>query len=164
MVLVRSLDLKEWPVSVTKELRGDAFARHVEETVGDKNIQLIYRGMVIDGEKTLEEHGITHRVLVRLVSQNLTGVECPRSLWCFDAGTAVSCSAAVTAPAPRWRTLSRYKSDPVYVEARSDEVQRELQETWWKSLGKRKTFVTFSVCEQWIKKHGHLYGLAAVND
>ena len=34
LVLVRSLDLKEWRVSVTYELRGDAFARHVEETFG----------------------------------------------------------------------------------------------------------------------------------
>ena len=61
---MRSLDLKEWRVSVTKEFRGDAFARHVEETVGDKNFQIIYRGMVIDGERTLEEHGMTHRVLL----------------------------------------------------------------------------------------------------
>ena len=117
-------------MSVTKELRGDAFAMHVEETVGDKNFQIIYRGMVIDGEKTLEEHGITHRVLVRLVSQNLTGVECPSESGSDDAGTAVSSSAAEEAPAATKRTLTRYMSDPVCEDARQDEVQRERQETW----------------------------------
>ena len=50
-----------------------------------------------------------------------------------SAGTAVSCSAPEKAPAPTKRTQSPYESDPVYEEARSDEVQRER-------------LVTFSVC------------------
>ena len=83
-----------------------------------------------------------------------------------SAGTAVSCSAAETAPAPTKRTLSRYESDPVYEEARSDEVQRERQETWRKATFERKTLVTFSVCKQWTKEkvRGHLASLAAAKE
>ena len=77
-----------------------------------------------------------------------------------SAGTAVSCSAAEEAPAPTKRTLSRYESDPVYEEARSDEVQRERQETW------RKTLVTFSVCKHWtkVKLRDHVASLAAAKE
>ena len=89
-------------------------------------------------------------MFVRLVSQNLTGVECPRESsreGSDDAGTAVSSSAAETAPTPTKRTLRRYNSDPAYRDDRSDEVQRERQEI-----------------RRGAREHGHLYGLAAVND
>ena len=58
------------------------------------------------------------------------------------------------------RTLTRYESDPVYEEARSDEVQRERQETW------RKTLVTFSVCKHWtkVKLRDHVASLAAAKE
>ena len=61
-----------------KEPRGDAFARHVEDAFGDKNVRLLYEGRLIDGERTLEEYGITHPVLVFVLDcQPRSGVEIP---------------------------------------------------------------------------------------
>ena len=79
LVWVRNLfTLKEWRVCVTKELRGDAFARHVGEAAGDPNVGLIYEGRLIRGERTLEEYGITLPVLVFLWdSEPRPGVEIP---------------------------------------------------------------------------------------
>ena len=83
-----------------------------------------------------------------------------------SAGTAVSCSAAEDAPAPNKRTLTRYMSDPVYEDARQEEVQRERQETWRKATVERKTLVTFSVCKQWTKDklRTHLASLVAAKE
>ena len=59
-----------------------------------------------------------------------------------SAGTAVSCSAAEDAPIPNNRTLKRLMSDPVYEDARHEEVQRERQDTWRKVTAERKQSVT----------------------
>ena len=65
-----------------------------------------------------------------------------------SAGTAVSCNDAEEAPAPNKRTLTRMMSDPVYEDARKEEVDKERKETWRKATVERKTLVTFSVCKQ----------------
>ena len=60
----------------------------------------------------------------------------PMVRFCRSAGTAVSCSAAETAPAPTKRTLSRYESDPVYEDERPAQMRfsesgRKLGGTRW---------------------------------
>ena len=62
------------------------------------------------------------------------------------------------------RTLTRYESDPVQEEARSDEVQRERQETW------RETLVTVPGCKHWtkvndlVKLRDHVASFAAAKE
>ena len=58
------------------------------------------------------------------------------------------------------------KSDPVYEEARREEIENERQETWRKAAAERKTLVTFSVIKQWTKEKlkAHLASLAAAKE
>ena len=67
------------------------------------------------------------------------------------SASAISSTAAETAPPVPPRALCRVMSDPIYADAKRADVEKERQEIWNTSTAERKKYVSFSTCKTWAK-------------
>ena len=66
------------------------------------------------------------------------------------SSTISSTAAEQSAPPPmKPHALRRLNSDPVYQDARKEDVEKERNDAWQRAIGERKRYVPFATCKPW---------------